>query len=93
MPANGRWNLTRGLKDQYQCVMFISITVFSPVFHIKGHPDTFRNNTSEIIQRHYNKNRTNNAVYLVQSEKYDKLVYIRQTYLGGKKVQNFTSII
>ena len=43
--------------------MFISTTVYSPVFHIKGHPDTFHNiNTSEVNQRHHNKSRTNNAV-------------------------------
>jgi hypothetical protein len=72
--------------------MFISITVSSPLFHIKGHPNTFHNiNTSEINQRHYNKNRKNNAVHLVQSEKYDKLVYIRQTYL--EKIGDWGSVV
>jgi hypothetical protein len=37
---------------------------------------------SENNQRHCNKNRINNGVYLAQSGKYDKLVYIRRIYFG-----------
>jgi len=66
------------------CHVYFHYSFLSSILH-KGRLDAFHNiNTSEINHRHYNKNRTNNAVYLVQSEKYDKLIYIRQTYLGGK---------
>jgi hypothetical protein len=64
------------------CHIYFHYRFAPPVFHSKYHPDTLQNiNTSEINQRLYNKHRTNNAVYLAQSEKYDNLAYITQTHL------------